>query len=105
MRWEGGQLLISGKLSTAKEKERLLAWATEEGLIIDGDLASEAVISASSARLRAALTELVRKDIKDVGYLIYAVDEKGRGKVLSLRSEFEISKFSEIAKVPQVSGG
>lgn len=105
MTWERYEVKIQGRMATAAEREKLTAWAKEHGLTIEGNLEGVAVIHGEPAGLKKALSALVRKDVGAVGYAVYAVDKKGRGKVLTHHSEVDLSKFKEVAKVPQVKGG
>ena len=103
--WKDKELKILGRMATPEEEKRLTTWAKEQGLTIEGDLAQEATIHADPDLLKRALTDLVKKDVQAVGYVVYGVNKKGKGKVLAHHSEVELEKFTEVARVPQVKGG
>lgn len=104
--WEGKEIKVQGKLATATEREKLRSWAKEHDLVIAGDLEHEATIVADQPeQLQKALTELVKKEVGAVGYLIYGVNKRGKGKVIAHRSEVKLEDFTEVARLPQVKGG
>ena len=102
--WKERELTIHGKLAGQKERDQLTTWAKEHGLLIEGDW-PEPRIHAEPEYLKKALTDLVGKDVGMVGYIVYALTKKGKAKVIAHHSEVDLTKFTEVVRVPQARGG
>lgn len=102
--WRDNQIMIHGQVSTLQERAKLQGWATEHKLTIRGDLAGTSRITADPAVLRSALNALVNKEVGEAGWLVFAVSQRGKARVIRQRN-VDVGEEAEIVKVPQTSGG
>ena len=106
MTWKDKTLRIEGRLATAKERTALQAWAMEHSLTLEGSLDDLATVEAAPEVLKKALADLVGKGVGEAGYMVYAVDKRGRGRVLYRKDiPIELDQVTAVSKVPQVAGG
>lgn len=102
--WKDKAIRVDGTLATPKETEKLRAWADEYELDFEGPLDGQAHAESTRAMCQCALEALVGKQVGDAGFLLYAVDKKGKGKVLQSK-KIDLGGMKQVAKVPQVRGG
>ena len=111
MVWKDSQISIDGRLSTRKEQQVVEEWAKKHKLTIVGSLDAQASILVEVGKekgLRKALGRLIRRSVGEAGYMVYAVDKRGRGRVLYANENYEQvigDDVEEVAKVPATNGG
>ena len=104
--WRDRTLRIEGRLATAKERTLLRAWAMEHRLQIQGSLDDLATVEAEPESLKKALADLVGKGVGEAGYVVYAVDKKGRARVVHKHDvPISLEDVVAVSKVPAVAGG
>ncbi len=111
MVWKDNRISIDGRLSTKKEQQLVKEWAKKNKFLVVGSLDAQASILVEVGKekeFRKALTRLIRRSIGEAGYMVYAVDKRGGGRVLYANDDYEPvigDDVEEVAKVPATKGG
>jgi hypothetical protein len=103
--WKKDRIHFDGLLATSVEADAVRKWAAEWGLKVEGDLLGQAHVVAPPKVLKKAIEDLVDRQVKDPGYLLYAVDKKGKAKVVESPGTVDATKTKQVVKAARTRGG
>ncbi|MDP2948478.1 MAG: hypothetical protein Q8P22_02935 [Chloroflexota bacterium] len=102
--WKAGTIRIDGNLTTEVERLKLQEWLGRHRLTAKGDLSSQAVVETTPLTAKAAMEDLVGREVGEAGWLVYGVDKKGKARILGQRA-VKLDEFKEVVKAPRPQGG